>query len=50
MSGNGGNKALAIPDLDLTVVITTRNYNNRNAHRYSDEIVNKYIIPTIKNY
>lgn len=46
MSGNGGNKALAIPDLDLTVVITTTNYNNRNAHGYSDEIVNKYIIPS----
>jgi len=46
MSGNGGNKALAIPELDLTVVITTRNYNNRNAHGYSDEIVNKYIIPS----
>lgn len=45
MSGNGGNKALAIPALDLTVVITTRNYNNRNAHGYSDEIVSKYIIP-----
>jgi len=49
MSGNGGNKALAIPDLDLTVVITTRNYNNRNAHGYSDEIVNKYIIPSIED-
>ena len=48
MSGNGGNKAIAIPELDLTIVITTRNYNNRKAHGYSDEIVNKYIIPTLK--
>lgn len=48
MSGNGGNRALAIPELDITVVITTRNYNNRNAHGYADEIVNKYIIPALE--
>jgi len=48
MSGNGGNRALAIPDLNMTVVITTTNYNNRNAHRYSDEIIDKYIIPVFQ--
>ena len=48
MSGNGGNKAIAIPELGLTIVITTRNYNNRKAHGYSDEIVNKYIIPSLE--
>jgi len=48
MSGNGGNKVLATPDLDLTVVITSTNYGNRNAHNYSDEIMNSYIIPAIE--
>ena len=48
MSGNGGNKVLACPDLNLTVVITTTNYNTRNAHNYTDEIMNAYIIPTIE--
>tara|TARA_R110000868_G_scaffold122764_2_gene325499 strand:+ start:597 stop:842 length:246 start_codon:yes stop_codon:yes gene_type:complete len=48
MSGNGGNKVLACPDLDLAVVITTTNYNNRNAHSYTDEIMGTYIIPALK--
>lgn len=47
MSGNGGNKMVAIPDLDLTVVITTTNYNNRNAHNYTDELMNNYIVPAM---
>lgn len=48
MQGNGGNKVLACPDLGLTVVITTTNYNNRNAHNFTDEIMNDYIIPAIE--
>lgn len=49
MAGNGGNKIVAIPELNTTVVITTTNYNNRNAHGYSDELMNDYIIPSLTN-
>jgi CubicO group peptidase (beta-lactamase class C family) len=47
MAGNGGNKVVSCPDLDLTVVITTTNYNNGNAHNYTNEIMDKYIVPAI---
>ena len=47
MSGNGGNRMLAFPELNLTVVVTATNYNNRKAHDYVDEILNEYIVPSI---
>jgi hypothetical protein len=47
MSGNGGQKVLALPELDVTVVITTINYGNRNAHNYTDEIMNEFIVPAM---
>jgi CubicO group peptidase (beta-lactamase class C family) len=48
MAGNGGHKILACPELNLSVVITTTNYNNSNAHNYTSEIMDKYIIPAIQ--
>lgn len=47
MSGNGGQKILALPELGVTVVITTTNYNKRNAHNYTDEIINEFIVPAM---
>jgi CubicO group peptidase (beta-lactamase class C family) len=48
MSGNGGNKVLAFPELDLTVVITTTNYGNSEGHWYTDDIMNTYIVPAVE--
>ena len=48
MAGNGGNKIMAIPELHLSIVITAWNYNTRGAHGYSDEMINKYIIPGVE--
>ncbi len=48
MAGNGGNKVMSFPALDLTVVLTSTNYNNRKAHGYTDEILDKFIIPVIR--
>lgn len=48
MAGNGGQKVLAIPQLQLSVVITTTNYGNRKAHDYTDALVNRFIIPALQ--
>ncbi len=47
MSGTGGNKVLGNSELGLSVVITTTNYRNRNAHNITDEIMNNFIIPAM---
>lgn len=48
MAGNGGNKIMAIPELGLSIVITTRNYNTRGAHGFTDEMISKYIVPAVE--
>jgi len=48
MAGNGGNKVMAFPELNLTVVLTATNYNNRKAHGYTDELLHKFIIPAAR--
>lgn len=47
MSGNGGQKMIALPQLNATVVITTTNYGNRNAHNYADDMMNNFIVPAL---
>ena len=45
MSGNGGNKVVLLPALDAVVVILSTNYNRRNMHEQTTELVEKYILP-----
>lgn len=47
MAGNGGQKVLAVPGLDVAVVITTRNFGNRMAHQYTDQLLEEYILPAV---
>src|SRR5215471_10841315 len=44
MSGNGGNKVVAIPSLDMAVVITSTNYNTRGMHEQTDRILTEYVL------
>jgi CubicO group peptidase (beta-lactamase class C family) len=43
MSGNGGNRVVVIPDLDVVIVITTTNYNLRGAHELTDSLIERLL-------
>ena len=45
MSGAGGNKVLAFPDLDLVAVVTSENFHRHDAHQLSESLVEQYILP-----
>jgi CubicO group peptidase (beta-lactamase class C family) len=47
MSGNGGNKVVAIPALDMTVVISSTNYNARGMHEQTEKILTEYVLAAV---
>ena len=47
MSGNGGNKVLGFPTLDMAVVITSTNYNTRGMHEQTDRLLSEYILAAV---
>lgn len=47
MTGNGGNKVVAIPSLDAVVVITSTNYNTRGMHEQTEKILTEYVLPAL---
>jgi len=49
MSGNGGNKIVAIPSLDLVTVITSTNYNTRGMHEQTEKILTDYVLAAVEH-
>ncbi len=47
MSGNGGNKVVVIPSLDVAAVITSTNYGTRGMHDLTETILTRYVIPAV---
>lgn len=46
-SGNGGNKVMMFPELDLVIVITATAYGQPYMHIQADEIVEDYLLPAL---
>jgi CubicO group peptidase (beta-lactamase class C family) len=44
MSGNGGNKVVLVPDLDLVAVLTSTNYGSKGMHEQTDRLLGDYVI------
>lgn len=47
MTGNGGNKVVALPDLDLAAVITSTNFNTRGMHEQTEKILDDYVLAAV---
>ena len=47
MSGNGGNKVAVFPELAMSVVITSTNYNTRGMHEQTEKLLTDYILPAV---
>lgn len=47
MSGNGGNKVVAIPTLDMAVVITSTNYNTHGMHEQTEKTLTDYVLAAV---
>jgi hypothetical protein len=48
MTGNGGNKVMAFPALDMTVVITSTNYNTHGMHEQTEKILTDYVLASVE--
>jgi len=48
MTGNGGNKVVAIPALDMAVVITSTNFNVRGMHEQTEKILTDYVLASVE--
>jgi CubicO group peptidase (beta-lactamase class C family) len=49
MSGNGGNKVVAIPELDMVAVITSTNYNAHGMHELTEKILDDYVLAAVNH-
>jgi len=49
MSGNGGNKVVVVPSLDLVAVLTSTNYNTRGMHEQTEKLLTDYILAAVEH-
>jgi CubicO group peptidase (beta-lactamase class C family) len=48
MSGNGGNKIMVFPDLDMNVVLMSTNFNAKGMHQQTEQLLTDYILRAVQ--
>jgi CubicO group peptidase (beta-lactamase class C family) len=48
MNGNGGNKVLVFPGLDMSVVLTSTNFNTKGMHQQTEQLLTEYILRAVE--
>jgi CubicO group peptidase (beta-lactamase class C family) len=48
MSGNGGNKVMVFPALDMSVVLTSTNFNTKGMHQQTEQLLTDYILRAVE--
>jgi CubicO group peptidase (beta-lactamase class C family) len=48
MSGNGGNKIVAIPSLQMAVAITSTNYSTHGMHEQTEKLLTEYVLGAVE--
>ncbi len=48
MSGNGGNKVVAIPSLQMAVAITSTNYSTHGMHEQTEKLLTEYVLAAVE--
>lgn len=49
MTGNGGNKVMVFPTLDMVVVITSTNYNTKGMHEQTEKLLVEHVLAAVKD-
>ncbi len=48
MSGNGGNKIVVFPELEMVAVLTSTNYGTSGMHQQTDRLLSEYILAALQ--
>jgi CubicO group peptidase (beta-lactamase class C family) len=48
MAGRGGNRVVVFPELDAVVVVTSENFERRDAHALTDALLDELVLPALR--
>lgn len=49
MSGNGGNKIAVFPGLDMSVVLSSTNFNTKGMHQQTEQLLTDYVLRAVED-